>query len=249
MEFDIIDAHVHCGEGYSFSKYSKEVKETSIKGAIIFPQAHDIYQQKNEYFRDNSMWMKRRRNANKHTLSIAGDKDIKLDLYPFKFIWNDFSREDFDRYFGVKWHRHKDDPRYEVNARRFPNFRKRIDTLRERNMPIIFEDEFHNIMRFITNWSEGINVIIPHLGFGNENYKKLEKEGVTDTSFEGGFPIELSEEHIKKYGPWKILFGSDYPYSHPQEEVKKIQSLNISDRAKKAISNGNISRLLKAVEI
>ena len=57
-------------------------------------------------------------------------------------------------------------------------------------MPIIFENELEQTIDFIKKWSNGINVIIPHLGFGSRSYNGLRDAGIwdkenvyTDTSF------------------------------------------------------------------
>ncbi len=251
IEF-VVDAHVHCGKGYSFKEYSKEVENTPINRAIIFPLAFDIYHKSNKNFQDNRIWKERRRNANKHVLSLSGNKEIKIDIYPFKFVWNDFNMEDIDRYFGVKWHRRNTDPKYKIGSFKFA---KLIDKLKIMKMPIIFEDESENIIKFINQWSEGINVIVPHLGFGGRNYYILkeariwDRENVyTDTSYATDISMDIILKHIKDYGYKRIFFGSDYPNSHPQEEVEKILSINISYKAKKAITSGNILRLLKGIK-
>ena len=250
MEFDVIDAHVHCGKGYSFKEYHKEIKETPIKSAVVFSLSDDIYPKGKKYFRDNNEWKEKRKLVNKSILSLA-DSSKEIKVYPFKFLWNDFNMEDLKRYFGVKWHRRGVDPEYEMGS---PKFSKLIDRLREMNMPIIFEDEFDNTMKFLDRWSEGLNVIIPHLGYGSRNYEKLEDEDVwdmknvyTDTSYASDVSGEIIKKHASDHGGERIFFGSDYPLSNPKEEIEKILSLRISYRSKKAIAKDNMLRLLNNV--
>lgn len=247
-KMEVIDAHVHCGEGYSFKDYSKKIKGSSITGAVIFPLAFDIYQRINKRFKDSPAWREKRREANKYVLSRAYQPKLKLKIYPFKFMWNDFNREDLDRYFGVKLQRRSVDAEYKIGS---PKFVALLDKLREGSMPIIFDDEITNTMRFIS-WAQGINIIIPHLGFGNMNYDELTNAGVwgrenifTDTSNASGC-IEVIKSHISKYGHERVLFGSDHPFClSPKGELEKILNLDISDEAKEAITSKNILRLLE----
>lgn len=251
MEFEVVDAHVHCGKGYTLEDYLGEIKETSIKSAVIFPQAHDVYPMADKNFKDNEGWKEKREKINKSILKLSQRKKIKI--YPFKFVWNDFNRNGLNRYLGVKWQRRETDAEYKFPS---PKFVKLLDKLREMNMPIVFEDEPKNIIRFIDGWAQGINVIVPHLGFGGKSYDDLkgakiwEKENIyTDTSYVSDVDIsgEIIKKHIEEYGHEKIFFGSDYPFSHPKEELEKIQKLNISDNAKEAITSKNILRLMNRV--
>lgn len=253
IEF-VVDAHVHCGKGYNFRSYSKEIRDTPIKSAVVFSLADDIYKKADKKFCNDKNWKEKRRKANKSILSLAKDKGIKIDIYPFKFLWNDFNREDLDEYSGVKWQRRDVDPGYQMGSPK--RFIKLIEKLKERNIPIVFDDEPDNIIKFIKGWSKGINVIIPHLGFGGRNYDALKDAGIwskenvyTDTSYASNISpsMEVIREHINNYGYKRILFGSDYPNSHPKEELEKISSLDISDEAKKAITSENILRLMDGV--
>lgn len=251
MEFEVIDAHVHCGKGYDFGKYLKSIEGTSIKSAIVFPIAGDIYPKAKKDFTDTEEWKQDRERANKYCLSLIKSTD-EIKIYPFKFMWNDFNKNNFDKYFGVKWHRRNVDPKYEIAS---PKFVRLIESLRKRHMPIILEDEFANTIKFINQWSKGINVIIPHLSIGSRSYDQLEKEGVwrrkniyTDTSYISSVSLGDIKKHIDAYGYRRILFGSDYDFFEPKNELEKILSLNIDNRAKKAILSENILRLLNGVK-
>jgi predicted TIM-barrel fold metal-dependent hydrolase len=49
---------------------------------------------------------------------------------------------------------------------------------------------------------------------------------------------------LRKYGSDKLLFGSDFPFGLPEDELKKILSIDISEADKEKIFGGNIIRLL-----
>ena len=49
---------------------------------------------------------------------------------------------------------------------------------------------------------------------------------------------------IKKHGAEKILFGSDFPWHLPSQEIDLINSLELSASDKELILGGNAERLL-----
>ena len=51
-------------------------------------------------------------------------------------------------------------------------------------------------------------------------------------------------ETVKKAGASKVLFGSEYPLSHPALEMRKVLLLPISDAERERILGGNIRELL-----
>lgn len=93
----------------------------------------------------------------------------------------------------------------------------------------------------------GTNFILGHMGFGPADREGLEAAVELDN-----FYLETStgsylhiQEAVKKAGAGKIIFGSEYPLSHPAVELKKILLLHLSDEENDKIWGGNISRLLK----
>jgi len=74
------------------------------------------------------------------------------------------------------------------------------------------------------------------------------REGITrvdnvyiDTSIA---PLFLIRKSLSIVGADRVLFGSDYPYSHPRIELEKILLLNLPDDKTEAILSGNFSRLV-----
>lgn len=88
------------------------------------------------------------------------------------------------------------------------------------------------------------NFSICHLGRWSEetsnNISKIENV-FADTSI---VPIFLLENALKIVSSDKLIFGSDFPYSHPLIEKKKIELLDISENDKKSIFHKNIERLI-----
>jgi uncharacterized protein len=91
------------------------------------------------------------------------------------------------------------------------------------------------------------NFIIGHMGFG-----PADQEAIDAAKSLPNFFLETStgnflniQEAVKKVGSSKVIFGSEYPLSHPAIELQKILILNISDQERSDILAGNIKNLLK----
>ncbi|WP_139489871.1 amidohydrolase family protein [Brevibacillus dissolubilis] len=90
------------------------------------------------------------------------------------------------------------------------------------------------------------NFIIGHMGFGPADQEAVEAA----VSLEN-FYLESSlgnylhfEEVVKRAGATKLIFGSEFPLSHPAIEVQKIHMLHVTDGEKEQILGGNIKNLL-----
>lgn len=260
----VVDAHVHIGNRQNYKRYLKEIKNTKINSAVIFPHSSDISQAGRGLINDDFS-RKARERVNEYVLSLADNVNKtskKIYFFPFNFIWPDFDREKLNRYDGVKWHRHDPAPKYNLDkgeAQPSIAFNKLFEHLNNDKMPIIIEDDFENVKTLIkiidtVGPGEKINVIIPHLGFGTQSYEKLknaviwEKPNVyTDTSYASKVSLKAIQDYIKNYGYQKLLFGSDFPFAHPQEELEKILSLGLNDKGIKAITHNNILKLMDNV--
>lgn len=90
------------------------------------------------------------------------------------------------------------------------------------------------------------NFIIGHMGFGPSDveafeYAKEMKNLYLETSTAN--VLALSEA-IKIAGAEKLIFGSEYPLSHPDVEMKKLELLKLSDKDLESITSKNIINLL-----
>lgn len=245
----IIDSHAHCGiiDRYppqSFEQYLAQVKSSRIEGVVMFSPVSEIYDRDDPNFKDNRHWQNQRSMSNQYLLGL---QSRELEVIPYFFIWNDFAVDQLtEKYRGIKWHRHADEPEYNYDD---PACRAAIDEIRRRNMPVVLEEELQNTIRFINELSAGVRVIIPHLGFLNGGYRALENAGLwenprvyTDTSLAAP---ETILAYVNTYGHDRIMFGSDFPFGHPVSELEKIRRLPLSEKAIDAITGGNIKNLLK----
>jgi hypothetical protein len=244
----IIDAHVHCGiqdkfPSQSYDDYFSVIRGSGIQEAVMFPPVMEIYDRYDPNFADSAQWKNRRKSANDHLLHIG---TTELTVIPYFFIWNDFAVDQLTpKHKGIKWHRHSDEPVYHYDS---PRCRRAVDEIRRRNMPVVLEEEFNNTVRFIQQIAKGITVIIPHMGMLNGGYGVIKRHGLwarpdvyADTALAS---VSEITDYINEYGVDRIIFGSDFPFGDPRQELLKIMHLQISQEQKEIICGLNIQRLL-----
>jgi hypothetical protein len=244
----IIDAHVHCGiqdkfPSQSYDDYFSVIRGSGIQKAVMFPPVMEIYDRYDPYFTDSAQWKNRRKSANDYLLHIG---TTELAVIPYFFIWNDFAVDQLTpQHKGIKWHRHSNEPIYHYDS---PQCRRAVNEIRRRNMPVVLEEEFNNTVRFIEQIAKGVTVIIPHMGMLNGGYELIKRHGLwarpdvyVDTALASASEIT---DYINEYGSDRIIFGSDFPFGDPRQELLKIMHLQISREQKEIICGLNIQRLL-----
>ncbi|MCP3898799.1 MAG: amidohydrolase family protein [Desulfobacteraceae bacterium] len=244
----VIDSHAHCGIqdssfDQSFESYFSYIKHTDIKIVVAFPPVIEIYDRYDYNFKDTDKWRLKRKNANKYLLDI-GNLDLKV--IPYFFIWNDFAVDQLTfKQKGIKWHRHSMEPVYHYDTDKCKNAIKEI---KKRNMPVVLEEELENTIKFINEYAQGVRVIIPHLGGLNGGYNAIAGSGLwekpnvyADTALASSHEIS---NYIKNYGHDRIMFGSDFPFGDPEQELLKITNLDLEPDIEESVLAGNIQRLL-----
>ena len=244
----IIDAHAHCGRQDKYppqdlQDYLSSLGTSGICGVVVFPPVMEVYDRYDPDFEDDPNWRSRRQAANDYLANLTGG-DFKV--YPYFFIWNDFAVEQLSaEHRGIKWHRHPDEPRYRYDD---PRCKAAIEEIRKRRMPVCLEEEWQNTLKFINELAVDVKVIIPHCGLLNGGYEKFCSSGLwerpriyADTALA---PANIITDYIKRYGHERIMFGSDFPFGDPANELDKILRLDLIDEQRDTILAGNIERLL-----
>lgn len=244
----IIDAHAHGGiqdrnPPQSFRDYAERARGGGIGSVVMFPPVMEIYDRHDPGFEDNFRWQERRRRANRYLLT-AGDEDFPV--IPYFFIWNDFAVDQLSNdHQGIKWHRHPGEPVYHYDA---PECANAIEVIRERNLPVVLEEELKNTLRFIREIAPGVRVIIPHLGLLNGGYDALKRHGIwemeniyADTALASASDIA---DYLNRYGHERLLFGSDFPFGDPEEELEKVLQMNLPEDVQEGLVGGNLRRML-----
>jgi predicted TIM-barrel fold metal-dependent hydrolase len=90
------------------------------------------------------------------------------------------------------------------------------------------------------------NFILGHMGFG-----PADQEGLAAAVELDNFYLETSvgnflhiKESAARAGAGKIVFGSEFPLSHPKAELEKILLLKLPESDREKILGGNIRTLL-----
>jgi len=247
----IIDAHAHCGVkdrsyAQTFADYAEQVAGTRIGGVVFFSPVMEIYDRHDFNFSDTPAWQKCRQKSNAYLLTL---KPLGLTIYPYFFIWNDFSVEQLTpAHCGIKWHRHPGEPVYNYGA---PRCTVALNEIRKRNLPVVLEEELNHTKRFIREMAGGIRVVIPHLGALNGGFQAIVASGLwelenvwADTALAS--PGEI-KAYIRRYGYQRLMFGSDFPFGEPAWELEKVKRLGLDPAVEAEVVGGNFLRLQEAI--
>lgn len=225
-----------------------ELDDAGVDAAVCFSPVMEIYDRYNREFRDDEYWQKRRSHSRKYLCSL---KNARHRIYPFYFVWNDFDTSELSNYCGIKWHRHASEPPYHYDD---PKCVSMLEAIREHGFVILLEETYENTLRLVDGIGKGIPFIIPHLGYLNGGIRRLldedfwkRKNTYADMSADCASVDEL-KEFISRYGPHRLLYGSDYPFSTPLVCKRRIWELNLPPADEELIFHGNILSLLKNTE-
>ncbi|MGV8078513.1 MAG: amidohydrolase family protein [Syntrophales bacterium] len=243
----IIDSHMHCGVQNVRQPYGlvrSELDDGDIAGACIFAPVEDIYDRYDCRFEDSRAWVDCRQRANRYLLDIQTQHE---DVFAYYFVWNDFRHDELGKgYHGVKWHRHECEPVYRYEDPRCGEFLQEVFRL---GLPVVLEESFENTLYFLNRVAGRTVVVIPHLGMLNGGFSALFREGIwedgtvfADTALASRHEITA---FLDRYGPDRLLFGSDFPFGTPCHELNKIEHLGLPAENFEKIVSTNILRLMR----
>jgi hypothetical protein len=235
----VLDSHSHCGYTVPFAELAQEWRYGDIQGGAVFSPVEEIYDRYDPFFTDSPQYQVSRTRVHRYLLELGSRKYI----FPYFFVWNDFAPIP-DGFVGIKWHRHAREPAYRYDS---PRCDAIIDEICARQLPVVLEEEFGNTLQFVDCIGGRTVTIIPHMGGLNGGYARLRDAGVfehtniwADTALASRGEIK---DYADRYGPERLLFGSDYPFGTPYHEKKKLTEL-FSGSDLDAILAGNLLRLL-----
>jgi hypothetical protein len=244
----IIDSHMHCGiqnSNLPFEVIRRYLDSAGIQGACLFAPVGDIYDRYDPVFKDNLVWVKCRQQANEYLLNIQQSHD---NFFAYYFVWNDFRKDELKKeYKAIKWHRHEYEPVYHYDDPLCEAFLQEVYRLK---LPILLEESFANTRSLVRRINGRTTVIIPHLGGMNGGFSALFKSGIwddetvyTDTALASARNIA---QFIDRYGSRRILFGSDFPFGTPGNELQVVARMNLGKKDFENIVCNNILRLLNS---
>jgi predicted TIM-barrel fold metal-dependent hydrolase len=247
MSAKIIDSHMHCGiqnSNLPFEDIKRYLDSAGIQGACLFAPVEDIYDRYEYDFKDNFAWVTCREHANHYVLDIQKTNE---NFFAYYFVWNDFRKDELKKgYKAIKWHRHEHEPVYHYDD---PLCEAFLQEVYRQALPIVLEESFDNTRYFIRRVKGRTPIIIPHMGGLNGGFTALFSSGMwddetiyADTALASGREISA---FLDKYGSDRLLFGSDFPFGTPGNELQEVIRLNLGKQDFENIVCHNILRLLK----
>ncbi|MBT8490664.1 MAG: hypothetical protein KJN62_06430, partial [Deltaproteobacteria bacterium] len=95
-------------------------------------------------------------------------------------------------------------------------------------------------------------IIIPHMGGLNGGFSALFRAGIWDNeNVYADTALASSREvtvFIDKYGIERLLFGSDFPFGIPYNELLKIKALKLDETHFGDVAGRNILRLIRVMD-
>lgn len=249
---DIIDAHVHIGRYHlPIEEIDALLKSCGISRAVVFadPESGDMV------------------NDSEYVLEAAR----RMGYYAFYYYGgNAYSGQrpydrlpvpdTIDRYNGIKWHcwfspAHDGGLRYSYpidmdSVRRqmdAPDFQAVMNAIRALNFPMTFEEHFEVTREFVRRYPD-VTLIIPHMGMLNGGQERVQAEFRDNPNIHFDTSLgTINETIVQTLGASRLLYGCDYPYGWPADNLRRVQRLKITDEEKELMLCGNVMRLIRVV--
>ncbi len=249
-ETPIIDAHLHMGEDCDGSSVDEQelirvMDENRIEKALVFPL--------NEKNHDENFL-----STNQRNLDLQRARPERV-LCGFRVDPNHNFQKTLDFAEREKIRVMKLHPTAQGFKLSSPAFRNLLDELASRNYkPLVYlhtdiipvegtRCQDLNCPRDVIKTARrypDFAFVMAHCGRWCESTEKgIAQVGnvYIDTSIA---PLFLIRKYLSILGADRILYGSDYPYSHPRIEQEKIFLLGLSPRDTEAVLAGNFRKLL-----
>ncbi len=250
MRHIVIDSHIHFGIDRDGSKTDlKEIedvlKECKIDRGIIFP-FDETNQGQN--FKDANLRIVETVKSNKEliggfrlnpmkefkeSMQIAIENNLKvLKLHPRSQRFSITSKKVCSLF------------EFMENTYNVPIF-VHVDLIPKEDMPFRELTRPKDVIEAASRF-RSLNFILCHAGRLSEKTLKL-AQSLDNVYFETSVaPLALIAGLINAIGSDRIIFGSDYPYSHPILELGKISFLDISKTDRAGVLSENIAKLVGA---
>jgi uncharacterized protein len=254
--FEIFDCHLHSpadsGEGWqwykvteSFDDFVKYLDKTGVKRGIINSQKS--YGIKPEEFIAGNREVAR--NVEKYKGRFTGAcvvnpqfidealKEIEYCHDQLGFVW----LGELCNYMVP----------YNYSIREFEML---VDLATKLNMVLALHTE-HGEMEYITQKFPGATIAFAHFGDDHEYddiFKRIDMVAKNpnfylDTSGYGHDRVGVLEYAVKKIGPDRVLFGSDFSINDPSTVIARIKNSFLTTDQKQKIFAGNLEALIKKV--
>jgi predicted TIM-barrel fold metal-dependent hydrolase len=114
----------------------------------------------------------------------------------------------------------------------------------------------HGEMEYISQKFPDATIAFAHFGDDREFddiFKRIDMVAKNpnfylDTSGYGHDRVGVLEYAVKKIGPDRVLFGSDFSINDPSTVIARIKNSFLTEQQKQKIFSGNLARLLEKVQ-
>ncbi len=220
---EIIDAHVHIGRYHlPIEHIDSLLKSAGISRAVVFadPESDDMVN-------DSSYALEVARSWGYYAFYYYGGNAYSgqrpYDRFPVP--------DNLDQYNGIKWH-----------CWFSPAVMAAIQAL---NFPMTFEEHFEVTCEFVRRYPD-VTLIIPHMGMLNGGQERMQAQFRDNPKIHFDTSLgQVNEKIVQSLGASRLLYGCDYPYGWPADNLWRVQRLRISDAEKELILGGNVRRLVK----
>ena len=247
---EIIDAHVHIGRYHlPIEQIDALLKAEGISRAVVFADPES------DVMVEDSIYV----------LEAAR----QLGYYPFYYYGgNAYSGErpydrlpvpdNLNQYSGIKWHcwfspAHDGGLRYSYpidmdNVRRqmdAPDFQAVMAAIQELKFVMTFEEHFEVTCEFVRRYPD-VSLIIPHMGMLNGGQERVQAQFRDHPNIHFDTSLgQVNETIVQTLGASRLLYGCDYPYGWPGDNLRRVQRLKIPEDEKELILGGNVRRLVR----
>ena len=247
---EIIDAHVHIGRYHlPIEEIDSLLKASGISRAVVFadPESNDMVN-------DSLYALEAARRMGYYAFYYYGGNAYSgqrpYDILPVP--------DNLHQYHGIKWHcwfspAHDGGLRYSYpinmdNVRRqmdAPDFQAVMNAIQALTFPITFEEHFDVTCEFVRRYPD-VTLIIPHMGMLNGGQDRVQTHfrDYPNIHFDTSLG-QINENIVSALGASRLLYGCDYPYGMPADNLRRVQRLSIPDEEKELLLNGNIKRLIR----
>jgi len=127
-----------------------------------------------------------------------------------------------------------------------PDFQAIMAAIQALNFPMTFEEHFEVTCEFVRRYPD-VTLIIPHMGMLNGGQERVQAQFRDNPKIHFDTSLgQVNETIVETLGASRLLYGCDYPYGSPADNLRRVQRLKIPEEEKELMLGGNVKRLVRA---
>jgi predicted TIM-barrel fold metal-dependent hydrolase len=127
-----------------------------------------------------------------------------------------------------------------------PDFQAIMAAIQALNFPMTFEEHFEVTCEFVRRYPD-VTLIIPHMGMLNGGQERVQAQFRDNPKIHFDTSLgQVNETIVETLGASRLLYGCDYPYGSPADNLRRVQRLKIPEEEKELMLAENVKRLVRA---